>query len=129
MADEAGASQTLPNSSSHTQNNEKPLPRTLAEWQVSGLVALKSSYPTKSRAIELATKLIGAWAKSEADDPHLYLLSIASALREYPTLIGEQCADPRIGLARTREFLPTVASVHAWCLDRIKVFESIKDVM
>src|SRR5215831_3746927 len=111
------ASQTPGANSSPMPDSERPLPRTITEWKASGVAALKSSYPSHSRAIELATNLIGAWAKSEADDPHVYTLSIAAALKEYPVAIGEQCADPRVGLARTREYLPTVASVHAWCQD------------
>lgn len=124
MADETEASRTRQTISSGMQGNEKPLPKTLAEWKARGVEALKSPYPTRLRAIELARKLIGAWAKSEADSPHVFTLSIASALQEYPVLVAEQCADPRIGLARTREFVPTVASVHGWCQDRMKTYES-----
>jgi hypothetical protein len=78
-----------------------------------------------SRAADLATKLIGAWPYGKADDPKTYLASLSAALSEYPLMIAEECCDPRTGLARTREMMPTVASIHEWCQDRLRFYRSL----
>lgn len=83
---------------------------------------LTSRRPAASAAVDLATKLIGAWPYGKADDPKTYLASLGAALGEYPMMIAEECADPRTGLARTREMMPTVASIHDWCGNRLDYY-------
>lgn len=41
-------------------------------------------------------------------------------LQQYPLGVVEECCDPRFGLARTREFPPTVQAVTEWCDYRVK---------
>jgi hypothetical protein len=49
----------------------------------------------------------------------MYAGAIAAALSGYPAGVVAECIDPRVGLARGREFPPTVAAVVAWCDDRL----------
>ncbi len=41
-------------------------------------------------------------------------------LAQYPVGLVEECCDPRRGLARTREFPPTVAVLVEWMDERLK---------
>jgi hypothetical protein len=41
-------------------------------------------------------------------------------LQQYPLGVVQNCCDPRTGLAREREFPPTVASIVDWCELRVK---------
>lgn len=43
------------------------------------------------------------------------MASLAATLAGYPLGIVQECCDPRKGLARTREFPPTVAAIIEWC--------------
>lgn len=43
------------------------------------------------------------------------MASLAATLAAYPPGIVQECCDPRKGLARTREFPPTVAAIIEWC--------------
>jgi len=59
--------------------------------------------------------LIGQWPHARPPDPKTYSAGIAATLANYPLGIVQECCDPRKGLARTREFPPTVAAIIEWC--------------
>lgn len=48
-----------------------------------------------------------------------YAGAITAVLAGYPLGVVEECCDPRSGLARSREFPPTVAAVVEWCDKRM----------
>jgi len=56
------------------------------------------------------------------DNPAGYLEALAGALSDYPFLLVAECCDPRTGLARRREQPPTVASIIAWCDERLDLY-------
>lgn len=64
--------------------------------------------------------LVGQWPHANPPNPGAYSLSIAKALEQYPVGVVEECCDPVIGLARAREFPPTVACITEWCEQRVK---------
>lgn len=74
-----------------------------------------------------ATRLVGSWphAQGEAGAAKMFLEAIAGALQEYPEDIARECCDPAVGLAREREMMPTVVSVHDWCRGRIKLYRNV----
>src|ERR1700680_3779899 len=82
-----------------------------------GAVALKTS---PLQAAEMGKMLIGQWPHANPPNPGAYSLSIAKTLEKYPLGVVEECCDPTVGLASTREFIPTVAAVTEWCERRVK---------
>ena len=52
-----------------------------------------------------------------------WLTALASVLAQYPAPIAGECVDPRVGVARGREFPPTVACVVEWCDERRRFYE------
>jgi hypothetical protein len=68
----------------------------------------------------MAEKLVSQWPHAKPPDMAGYLSAIASVLGQYPIGIARDCVDPTIGLARTREFPPTVACVINWCDERLE---------
>ena len=52
-----------------------------------------------------------------------WLTALASVLAQYPAPIAGECVDPRVGVARGREFPPTVACVVEWCDERRRHYE------
>lgn len=71
-------------------------------------------------ALMQAKKLTSAWPHARPPDPDGYAASLAAVLAGYPLGVVEECCDPRTGLARSREFPPTVAAVVEWCDRRVK---------
>jgi hypothetical protein len=76
---------------------------------------LATNTTSTSDAAKAAKRLCGQWPHLKADDPAIYLAGIAAVLSGYPPEIVAECCDPRIGLARSREFPPTAAAVADWC--------------
>ena len=77
--------------------------------------------PTSMKdASRLGKQLLGCFPHARPADPESYALAITSVLQQYPLGVAEECCDPRTGLARTREFPPTVASIVDWCELRVK---------
>lgn len=70
-------------------------------------------------ASKAARDLIKAWPHARPPDPDGYAASLAAVLSQYPLGLVTECCDPRVGLARSREFPPTVACVVAWCDRRL----------
>jgi hypothetical protein len=70
---------------------------------------------TPSEATGAAQSLISRWPNGKPDDPKAYIGGLALALGQYPRSIVVGCIDPRIGVARDTEFMPTIAKVSAWC--------------
>src|ERR1700723_2887677 len=76
----------------------------------------KVRYSTSpQRAAELGKQLVGQWPHANPPNPGAYSLSVAKTLERYPLGVAEECCDPQTGLARYREFPPTVAAIVDWC--------------
>lgn len=71
------------------------------------------------QALTLTKRLLGAWPHANPPDPIGYARSIAETLSQYPLGLVEECCDPRTGLAKAREFPPTVASIVEFCDRRL----------
>jgi hypothetical protein len=70
-------------------------------------------------AVDAAERLIGQWPHARPPDAKTYAASLAAVLAGYPLGLVQECCDPRTGLARTREFPPTVAAIVEWCDKRL----------
>lgn len=73
----------------------------------------------------MAKQLIGCWPHSSPPDPKTYAASIAATLAGYPLGVVQECCDPRTGLARGREFPPTVAAIVSWCDSRLAFHQQL----
>ena len=71
------------------------------------------------QATRAAKQLLGCFPHARPPDMDTYSGAIAAVLAAYPLGVVEECCDPRTGLARSREFPPTVVSVVEWCDKRL----------
>lgn len=86
------------------------------------MIAIQAS---PADAIKAAKQLIGLWPHAKPEDPEVYIGGLASALAQYPLGLVHECVDPRRGLAREREFPPTVACVVEWCDRRLLFHQTL----
>lgn len=107
-----------------------PLPGTAATSQtlqeraaISRKILQCSTSP--QQALGEAERLIGQWPHARPPDPKTYSAAIAATLAGYPLGIVQECCDPRKGLARTREFPPTIAAVIEWCDRRLEHHKAV----
>jgi hypothetical protein len=56
--------------------------------------------PTATKALEMATLLVRQWPHDPSHVSATCLETLSGALQQYPLSIGEECCDPRVGLAR-----------------------------
>jgi hypothetical protein len=77
------------------------------------------------QAAEFGKQLVGQWPHANPPNPETYSLSIAKTLEKYPLGVVEECCDPQTGLARFREYPPTVAAVVEWCELRTRAYVAI----
>lgn len=66
-----------------------------------------------------AKKLVAAWPHARPPDGEGYAVSLAAVLAQFPLGVVQECCDARTGLAKVREFPPTVASIEEWCTRRL----------
>jgi hypothetical protein len=78
-----------------------------------------------SRALERARDLIKQWPHARPPDEDGWITSLAAVLAQFPPAVVDECCDPRRGLAREREFPPTVACVVEWCENRLKYHQAL----
>lgn len=76
-----------------------------------------------SDALKAAKQLTGQWPHARPPNAEMWLSSIAAVLAQYPSAIVEECIDPRRGLARAREFPPTIAIIVEWCDAKLKHYQ------
>lgn len=76
-------------------------------------------------ALAQAEKLVGCWPHARPPDPKTYSAALSATLAGYPLGVVQECCDPRTGLARDREFPPTVAAIVAWCDSRLTFHQKI----
>ena len=61
--------------------------------------------------------LFGCYRKGDANDPEMYTAAIAAILSDYSEEVIQHVTDPRTGIARKINWLPTVHEVDAACMD------------
>lgn len=85
------------------------------------------SRPTTAptQALKAAKQLVGCFPHARPPEPETYAAALGATLAQYPEGVVRDCVDPRIGLARKREFPPTVASVVDWCDTRLAYYQTI----
>lgn len=91
---------------------------TIEQQAAKSAMALKLA-TAPQEAIKAARQLAGSWPHARPPDPDGYAASLAAALTGYPLGVVQECCDPRVGLARSREFPPTVAAIVDWCDRRV----------
>jgi hypothetical protein len=67
------------------------------------------------RALELTRLLLGQFRKGEANDPEIWIRSMVLVLSEYSEPVVIKVTDPRTGLARKSQFLPTICDIVRAC--------------
>lgn len=77
------------------------------------------------QAVEAAKQLVGQWPHARPPDPDIYAASLAAVLAAYPLGLVQECVDPRRGMARVREFPPTVAALVEWCDERLNFHQTV----
>lgn len=70
---------------------------------------------SRPQALEQARKLVGCYPHARPPDGEGYANALADIFEQYPLGIVQECCDARTGIARSREFPPTVAAVVKWC--------------
>lgn len=78
----------------------------------SALAQSLNSFPAQRAAV-----LLGCYRKGDAQDPETYTAAVAAILSEYSMEVIQHVTDPRTGLARKTNWLPTVAEVDAACMN------------
>jgi hypothetical protein len=113
----------------HLKRGDTPMAREMQLWKPSITLSIEQE-AAKSKAIlqcatsrldalKQAKRLIQSWPHANPPDPVGYAQAIAETLAQFPLGLVEECCDPRTGLAREREFPPTVAAVVDWCNRRL----------
>lgn len=67
-------------------------------------------------AAERAKILFGCYRRGDANDPETYTAAITAILAEYPEEVIQHVTDPRTGIARRTNWLPTVAEIDMACI-------------
>jgi hypothetical protein len=70
-------------------------------------------------ATKLAEQIVGLYPHVNAPNPKIYAAGLAAVLSDYPLGLVQECAHPRTGIAREREFPPTPAALVAWLDKRL----------
>lgn len=65
--------------------------------------------------MQRAMVLFGCYRRADAADPETYTAAIAAILSEYEREVVAYVTDPRTGLPRKSNFLPTVCEVDKAC--------------
>jgi hypothetical protein len=86
-----------------------------------------ASSTSPQAALKAAKQLVGCWPHARPPEPETYAAALASVLAQYPLGLVQECVDPRTGLARGREFPPTVAAVVEWCDVRLNWHKALAD--
>ena len=87
-------------------------PCEITSTEESALGQSLASFPAQRAAV-----LFGCYRKGEANDPEAYTAAITAILSEYTAEVIQHVTDPRTGLARKTNWLPTVAEVDAACMN------------
>lgn len=81
--------------------------------------------PSSTYALRAAKQLVGSFPHARPPEPETYAAAISATLAQYPQGVVDDCVDPRIGLARDREFPPTVKAVVDWCDARVAHYQAL----
>lgn len=66
-------------------------------------------------AADLTRRLLGSYRRGAAEDPEVYVTSIAAVFCHYPEGIVRRATDPYSGIASQVAWLPNLAEVKAFC--------------
>ena len=86
-------------------------PSEITSKEESALGQSLASFPAARAAV-----LFGCYRRGEANDPEGYTAAIAAILSEYSPEVIQHVTDPRTGLPRKTNFLPTVQEVDLACM-------------
>lgn len=79
---------------------------------------------SRQRAAELGKKLIGYYPHARPPDPDGYADGLSTLFEKYPLGIVEACCDVS-GIARQRDFPPTIKAVADWCDSRLAADQAV----
>lgn len=79
---------------------------------------------TELEAAKYATNLCGQFPSLRADNPKVFLASVAAVLSTYPPGLVQECCDPRTGLARRGDFL-SIGRLCEWLDTRLANYRTI----
>jgi hypothetical protein len=90
----------------------------------SGLPTLTRPQTNPGYAAERAKILFGCYRRGEANDPDTYVAAITAVLAEYDTETIKHVTDPRTGLPRKTNFLPTIPELDKACVEHANFVRS-----
>jgi hypothetical protein len=73
--------------------------------------------------------LFGCYRRGEANDPDTYVAAITAVLAEYDTETIKHVTDPRTGLPRKTNFLPTIPELDKACIEHANFVRSRDELM
>jgi len=77
-------------------------------------------------AAQRAAILFGCYRRADANDPDVYAAAVAAILSEYDEETVIAVTDPRTGIARRSNFLPTINEIDKACVER-RAFQQRRD--
>ena len=77
-------------------------------------------------AANRAAILFGCYRRADANDPDVYAAAVAAILSEYDEETVIAVTDPRTGIARRSNFLPTINEIDKACVER-RAFHQQRD--
>jgi len=80
---------------------------------------------SRQQALRQAKRLVGCYPHARPPDPVEYANALADVFEQYPIGVVNECCDPRTGIARVREFPPTVACLVEWCDRKLAAYRAI----
>jgi hypothetical protein len=97
---------------------------TLPTGSSSGLPTLTRPQTNPGYAAERAKILFGCYRRGEANDPDTYVAAITAVLAEYDLDVIKYVTDPRTGLPRKTNFLPTIPELDKACVEHANFVRS-----
>lgn len=102
--------------------NAEALPRLSPDELQRAIVTVEAelSRPAGSLVGEALKRIIGAYpAPRDFANPQDFVDQAIIALEDYPAVIIEEMADPKVGIVREQRFLPRISDLVSWCEKRI----------
>lgn len=82
---------------------------------------------TLSEAVEQVARLLDQWPNGRKGVADGYIGALAAVLADYPRCVALRCCNPLKGVARATDYLPTIATVVAFCERETAALRGIVD--
>jgi hypothetical protein len=83
--------------------------------------------PAGSAGLAALKRICDAYPAPDLVNPRAAVADMAAAIEDYPALVVEDLADPKIGIVRQSRFVPRIAELVAWCERRSGEYRAAYD--